>query len=341
MFRHGLGRLPVPSQMAMRRVGLNQVRSYSIDPHIIVSSMTETLQAIHAYSGIPWWLLIPVTTFTLRSVWTLPLAVLQRKRVQKQSALRPIVGAMNPVLKLNLAKKVQAAKRQAEKALKRANEGETKDPEAYVPLQSPLAAMKYEEILVLATKETRKRQKELFKKNNVQLWKNMILPAFQVPLWVCMSMTMRDLSGWTSWDSLSNKPLDPDLYSQGILWFQDLTSFDSLHVFPILLGVTALCNVEWTFKTLELSRLTVRRKLRPTLTDAISNLSRMTVVFMMAISLNAPVALTLYWLSSQVYSLVQNIIMDLSIPISFTPRRRFTYKESTSDQAVPVVNTQK
>ena len=60
---------------------------------------------------LPWWALIPLTTFTLRSVWTLPLAILQRKRIQKQSQLRPLVSAMNPILKLNLARRVQQAKR--------------------------------------------------------------------------------------------------------------------------------------------------------------------------------------------------------------------------------------
>ncbi|KAG2736070.1 hypothetical protein G9P44_000160 [Scheffersomyces stipitis] len=303
--------------------------------------MTESLQAVHTFTGLPWWALIPLTTVTLRTVWTLPLAVLQRKRIQKQSELRPLVSAMSPVLKLNLAKKVQAAKRKAQKSLETSssNGSNSDSTETFAALQSPLASMKYEEVLVLSTKETRKRQKALFKKNNVQLWKNMILPAFQVPLWVSMSLTMRDLSGWTSWDSLANKPLDEALYSEGLFWFTDLTSFDQLHVFPLLVGITALCNVEWTFKTLELSRLTMKKRLRPTLTDAISNLSRMTVVFMMAISLNAPSALTLYWLSSQVYSLVQNVILDLTLPISFTPRKRFNYKESKSANARPVINT--
>ena len=66
--------------------------------------MTESFQAIHEFSGLPWWALIPITTFTLRSIWTLPLAIFQRKN-SKQSSLRPLVSAMNPVLKMNLAKK--------------------------------------------------------------------------------------------------------------------------------------------------------------------------------------------------------------------------------------------
>jgi inner membrane protein COX18 len=335
-------RLPLGLQASRNFYKRNQVRHFSVDPHAIISTLTDSLQSVHAYSGIPWWALIPVTTFALRSVWTLPLAIMQRKRIQKQTELRPIISAMNPVLKLNLAKKVQSAKQKAEKSLGNIQGVGTKDQsiENVVNLQSPVATMKYEEILLLATKETRKRQKALFKKHDVQLWKNIILPAFQIPLWVCMSWTMRDLSGWSSWDSLANKPLDSSLYTEGLFWFTDLTTLDPMHIFPLILGVISLCNVEWTFKTLELLRFTRKRLGRPTLTDSMSSVARMSVVFMMAISLNAPVALTLYWLSSQVYSLIQNIILDLMIPISFTPNKRFGYKTlSKSNKPVSVVNT--
>lgn len=335
-------RLPLGLQASRNFYNRNQVRHFSVDPHAIISTLTDSLQSVHAYSGIPWWALIPVTTFALRSVWTLPLAIMQRKRIQKQTELRPIISAMSPVLKLNLAKKVQSAKQKAEKSLGNIQGSGTKDQsiENVVNLQSPVATMKYEEILLLATKETRKRQKALFKKHDVQLWKNIILPAFQIPLWVCMSWTMRDLSGWSSWDSLANKPLDSSLYTEGLFWFTDLTTLDPMHIFPLILGVISLCNVEWTFKTLELLRFTRKRLGRPTLTDSMSSVARMSVVFMMAISLNAPVALTLYWLSSQVYSLIQNIILDLMIPISFTPNKRLGYKTlSKSNKPVSVVNT--
>lgn len=309
----------------------NSKRQYWVDPHVVISTFTETFQTVHTYTNIPWWALIPVATFSLRTVWTMPLAVLQRKRLQKQSELRPIIGALNPVLKLNLAKKVRKAKNEAKTGHK------NHSSDSYVA-PDPLSTMKYEEILVLTTKEVRKRQKLLFKKNGVQIWKNFILPAFQIPLWVVMSLTMRDLSGWSSWNSLSNKPLDPSLYTEGLWWFYDLTVADNLHVLPLLIGITALCNVEWTFKSLELLRLTQRKKLRITVTDAISNISRMTVVFLMAISLHAPAALSLYWLSSQFYSLIQNIILDLTMPVTFTPNKRLNYKQLKVSNAIDIVN---
>lgn len=301
----------------------HQFRGFWSDPHAVISTFTESLQSVHNYSGIPWWLLIPISTFTLRSVWTLPLAILQRKRLQKQSEFRPIISAMNPVLKVNLAKKVKQAQSNKSKS------------SSFVT--DPLASMKYEELIVLTTKETRSRQKKLFKQHSIQLWKNFILPTFQVPLWIIMSLTMRDLSGWTTWDKMSNKPLDTSLYTEGIGWITDLTVADNYHILPLIIGITALTNVEWTFKTIELLRQTQRKKLRITLTDALSNISRMSVVFLMAIAPHAPAALCLYWLSSQVFSLIQNVILDLTMPISFTPHKRLNYRALTLADAVPLV----
>lgn len=324
-------RIPTP----VRSPGLICRRHLSFEPTLVVNSLTESLQTVHTATSLPWWALIPLTTFTLRAVWTLPLAVAQRRRIQKQNELRPLVSATNPVLRLNLAKKVQKAKQVAEASAQRIAAGQSTQHDV-AALAAPLATMKYEEILLLATKETRKRQKRLFKEHNVQLWKNFLLPAMQVPLWVCMSLTMRNLSGWTSWDSLANKPLDPALYHEGIMWFADLTTLDPLHAFPIVLGVISLCNVEWTYKTFELLRPGGRKKtFRPTITDSVGNVARFSVVFLMAVSLNAPVALVLYWVSSQVFSLIQNILLDVMAPISFTPNQRFAPKRAAAN-ATPI-----
>lgn len=314
-----------------KAVPFTQSRNISFDPLVVVSTMTALLEAAHAYTGIPWWALIPLATFTLRAVGTMPLAVLQRRRIRKQSELRPIVSAMSPVLKLNLAKKVNKAKGEAASAAKSVAPGET-----YTP-SNPLVNIKYEEMVVLTTKEVRKRQKKLFKENGVPVWKNFILPLVQVPLWVVMSLTMRDLLGWSTWFSAVNKPLDQLLYSEGILWFQDLAVQDPYHVFPIVLGITALANVEWLFKTLQLARHSQRQKMRITVADATGNVSRMSIVFMMAISLHAPVALCLYWLLSQVFSLIQNVVLDILMPISFAKHNRFSERRQKNKDAVDVL----
>ena len=44
------------------------VRNFSIDHNAIINTMTSSFQTVHEFSGLPWWALIPLTTFTLRSV---------------------------------------------------------------------------------------------------------------------------------------------------------------------------------------------------------------------------------------------------------------------------------
>lgn len=271
----------------------------------VVGHLTTALQHAHAVSGLPWWAMIPVTTVALRTTWTLPLAIMQRHRIRKQNLLRPLVAATGPVIRLKLAQRAQKANREA-----------AANPTVAAQM-APARQMKYEEIMLLSAKETRRRQKRLFRENGVQLWKNMLLPAAQIPLWVAMLATFRDLSGWASWEL--GKPLDLTLYSEGLWWFTDLTVLDQLHIFPLALGVVALVNTEWTFKMWTMLRNS--RTLRPTLSDAMANLLRMAVVFLMAVSLHAPTALTIYWFSSQAYSLVQNVIMDLVLPINYAPNR--------------------
>lgn len=337
----------------------HQKRNFSFEPVAVVDVLTSSLQQIHAVSGVPWWALIPLTTFGLRGIWTFPLAVLQRLRIQKQTALRPVISATAPILRYNLAKKALAANQRASQIATTTAESTGKASSSasssssttattassgtaslatVATALSPLKQMRYEEIMVLSAKEVRRRQKRLFRDNGVQLYKNLFLPMAQVPLWVCMSLTFRNLSGWSKWDSLSSTVLDPALYSEGALWFTDLTVLDSFHMFPLALGAIALVNAEWTFKTLDLMKeYTPKKVLRMTFTDSLANVSRMMVVFLMAISWHAPTALTLYWLSSQVFSLVQNVFLDLVFPTSFTPNKRLDYKKLSSAVAQDVI----
>lgn len=318
-------RLGISARLPITTNGLKlRRRHFLMDSITLVTTFTQAFQSFHDYSSIPYYALIPLATFSLRTVWTLPLSILQRRRLIKQAEFRPIVSALNPILKYRLGSKVMHA------------QAKLKSKDTIFP--DATANMKYEQIILLVAKEVRKRQKKLFRDNNIQLWKNFILPAFQIPLWIIMSVTMRNLSGWSTFDSLSNKPLDLSLYTEGLLWFQDLTLADNLHALPLLIGITAIANVEWTFKTLELARPSRKNNLRISFVDAVSNISRMSVVFLMAISLHAPAALSLYWLSSQLYSLIQNVILDLFMPVTYTPITRLDATKQKNKDAKNIID---
>lgn len=331
--------LRLPAQRAFIKTNRNlfkpqriHKRTY-ISPGEVVDFLTTSLQSIHAATSIPWWALIPLSTIAFRTVWTLPFAILQRKRLQKQSNLRPIVSAMGPILRLKLASNAQ--KRQQE-ALQQAE----KSPQykQFESTRSSATSLSFEQIMLLSIKEQRKRQKQLFKDNNCQLYKNFLLPAFQIPLWIAMSFSIRNLTGWKGWSDINSTStiLDKSLYTEGTLWFQDLSLADPYGVLPIMVGTFSLINIEYNNRILQLqNEFKSKKSLRPTVMDSIVTISRIAIVFLMTVATQAPAAISLYWISSNGFSMAQNMILDYFIPIRYIPKTR-AFKLAKNEERIPL-----
>ncbi|ODV87062.1 hypothetical protein CANARDRAFT_26493 [[Candida] arabinofermentans NRRL YB-2248] len=233
---------------------------------------------------------------------------------------------MPPVLKLKLAAAAQAEQLK-EAVLKGAR-----------TMKSETQKLTADKIIVLAAKEKQKRQRKIFKENGCQTWKFMLLPAIQIPLWMSMSYLFRLLTGWSQFGS--RQPLDPTLTTEGFFHVQDLALTDPYMITPVILGLTALTNAEWNFKTADLMKLTtrgVRNSLRPGAFDVVITLTRVSVVFMMVLATQAPVAMVLYWTSSNAYSLIQNMVLDKFMPIRYTPYKRFISNSSVAKNAIPLI----
>lgn len=193
-----------------------------------------------------------------------------------------------------------------------------------IAAQSQTKALSPEQITLLALKETRSRQKKLFAENNVSLWKNAILPLVQIPLWVSVSMGLRNLLEHRLIDS-NLAPVSPLKNMDMLDSVSKISSLDlSLPLenlpmlVPLVLGTLALLNVEhngrmMTITTSEASGI----KLSPNPNSKVSqsmqsilNVSRLSCIFFMGVSTQAPLLLCAYWISSQLYSLVQNLFLD-------------------------------
>ncbi|VEU24324.1 DEKNAAC105507 [Brettanomyces naardenensis] len=232
---------------------------------------------------------------------------------------------MSPILKIKLAAEGQSeqVKRQRE-------------PSQF-PVKSEKVQLTADKIMILASKEKFKRQRKIFKENGCQSWKFMMLPMVQIPLWVCVSYMLRVLTGW---NNIGSKPMDPTLTTEGLGYLHDLALSDPYFVLPITLGIVALANVEWNFSTADLMKLTtrgVRNSLRPTAFDMIMTLARGSIIFLMAMATQAPAALVLYWISSNGFSLCQNLLMDKFLPIRYTPYQRFYSNARLPRSAVPLI----
>ncbi|EJS43655.1 cox18p [Saccharomyces arboricola H-6] len=277
----------------------------------LFQSVADTFLTVHEASQIPWIVLVPLSTITLRTLVTLPFSIWQRKRILKQQELRKLVQPITPIVKLRLA----AITNKKSKNTTKINFNGTP---TQLPLQDP-GILNPEQITFLAVKETRKRQKKLFKKYSVPLWKNALLPMVQIPLWVTVSMGIR---------TLTEEQLLENYYPSWIAALE-FGSFDLSSpltamplLAPILVGTLAVLNVEYNGRLMFSSSMSSQgmktvSKISTRVQEAMAsilNVSRLGCVVMLAMSSQAPFLLSLYWISSQLYSLVQNIILNWVYP---------------------------
>ncbi|GAV47318.1 hypothetical protein ZYGR_0H01590 [Zygosaccharomyces rouxii] len=296
MFVKSIQRLP-------NRIGKRHFSSFQ--------NVADTFVTLHEATSVPWMVLIPLTTIGLRTCLTLPLSIWQRKRVVKQQELRKVVQAVPPVTKLRLA----AATNAASKANDEITSSGSIVKEEEHPIQTKPQRLTPDQITLLAVKETRKRQKRLFGKYNVQMWKNAVLPLVQIPLWITVSMGLRNLTEKRLLET-NNWSLTEYLFPENL--DLSLPWDDMPMVAPLILGTISLINVEYNGRVMtststsrvgietapnEYSRMSQGIK-------SILNVSRLSCVFMMGISSQASILLSLYWISSQFYSLIQNIFLD-------------------------------
>ncbi|CDO92410.1 unnamed protein product [Kluyveromyces dobzhanskii CBS 2104] len=286
-----------------------------------LQTIADSFVHLHDASRIPWLVLIPTATFALRTVFTLPLSIWQRKRIVKQQELRKLVQSVPPVVKLRLASMTAKAN---EEELSSSGTATLTKEDTVGTIQRGRRQLTPEQIVMLSLKEMRKRQKSLFKKYNVQMWKNSVLPIVQVPLWVSMSMGLRKLTDSKLVDN--NMPHGHVLQELSETNF--LTHIGSLDLslpldaapmlIPIILGIVSMINVEYNGKMMQAT--TVANSGITTATDlqsrsshtlnSILTATRISTIFLIGVSTQASVLLSLYWISSQVYSLVQNMILD-------------------------------
>lgn len=245
--------------------------------------MHTALLTLHDTTGLSWPALIPLSTIGLRLALTTPLAVLNRKRAQKQAKLAPLLQAMVPVFKAQLAAGA-AAKRH------------------------DLTA---EQIGVLATKERRKQRINLYREAKCQNWRMLLLPAVQIPLFVAMSLTLRSMCGWSVLDAI---PLEPGFTEQGFGWIQSLDRPDNYGVLPLAVGAFSLGNLELHSRNLPANQQ------GPSVAAALMNFSRFGCLLFMAMAFQAPAAIGLYWLSSNAFSFVQTALMDKYLPVRIEPQ---------------------
>lgn len=285
-----------------RHLSVDAVTS-GIDP------LKAALEASQALTGLSWPVFIPCASIFVRLVCTTPLAILNRRRARQQRSLQPLLGASVPVIKAQLAQSVVQQR----------------------------AQLTPEQIVVLAAKERRKRRMQLYREFGCQNWKVLLLPVVQIPVFCAMSLALRTLVGF----DLSAETEFGNLDAARFLWFRNLVEPDPWGVLPLVIGALSLSNVEMNAKAAVASSPAgisagkavywQRQTSKPSVAAALANISRVGSIVFMAIGFQAPLALQLYWMSSNLFSFVQNVVLErlypVSTPVSYPFNEHSVFKE--------------
>ncbi|XP_021572872.1 mitochondrial inner membrane protein COX18 [Carlito syrichta] len=234
-----------------------------------VRSAEEVLLGAHSASGLPWWGSILLTTVALRGAVTLPLAAYQHCILAKVENLQPEIKNIASHLNQEVAV--------------RANQ---------LGWSRKVARLTY-------LKNMRRLVSELYVRDNCHPFKATVLVWIQLPMWVFMSVALRNFSTGAA-HSEAGRSVQEQLASGGVLWFPDLTALDSTWILPVSVGVINLLIVEiFALQKIGISRFQTY----------ITYFVRAVSVLMIPIAATVPSSIVLYWLCSSFMGLSQNLLL--------------------------------
>lgn len=130
------------------------------------------------------------------------------------------------------------------------------------------------------------------KKHDIKLLRPLILPLTQAPIFISFFIALREMA---------NLPV-PSMQTGGLWWFQDLTVCDPLYILPLAVTATMWCVLELGAETgVQSSDLQWMR-----------NIIRVMPLVVLPITIHFPTAVFVYWLSSNMFSLVQVSCLRIS-----------------------------
>ncbi|RZC35292.1 60KD IMP domain containing protein [Asbolus verrucosus] len=172
------------------------------------------LLTIHDTTGLPWWASIVCTTVLLRGCVTVPLAIYQN-----------YILARLEHIKLEMDDIAKELKKETAVAVKIYNWDER------------TARIMYKLSI-------RKQWKTLIERDNCHPFKTTLLVFFQIPLWVSLSVSLRNLVYMLPKQDFDAHLTFTELCVGGFGWIPNLTDVDSSFILPVCFGVLNLAIIE-------------------------------------------------------------------------------------------------
>ncbi|KAK3872004.1 hypothetical protein Pcinc_022892 [Petrolisthes cinctipes] len=127
---------------------------------------------------------------------------------------------------------------------------------------------------------------QFMKEKEMSPFKNILVPIAQAPIFISMFMSLR---------KLANLPLE-SFKDGGILWFTDLTVCDPYYILPVITSCTMLATIELGTDGARLNSQNMHM---------MKYVLRGLPLFIFPFTINFPAAVLCYWVSTNLFSLVQ------------------------------------
>ena len=253
------------------------------------------ITGIHSVTGLPWAATLPLTAILLRVAIIGPLTTYSHNITLQRIALSPLMHAWQHVFRRQVMRDHAAL--------------------------GPVACQK------LVKKQYAKKWREIVKARGIPLWK-VSLNWLQLPIFLVVIETIRKMSGVgvgllgllvkrfkesedVPQEGAENMPfsVEQSFANEGALWFPDLLLPDPQLILPFVLSGVLFSNIFY--------HEVVARKASSTPSKSqqrIRNILKILALAMGPLTLQVPSAMLVYWISSSLCALGQNVFLEWYMP---------------------------
>ena len=258
------------------------------------------ITGIHSVTGLPWAATLPLTALLLRITIIGPLTTYSHAITLRRAALNPLMQAWQHVFRRKVMK----------------------DHAALGPV----------ECQKLVKKLYQQKWKEIIQARGVQFWK-ILLNWLQLPIFLVVIETIRKMSGvgegllgllmkrfqnsedvgqdGATQDGAGSLlfSVEPSFANEGALWFPDLLVSDPQLILPFLLSGVLFSNLLFhervALKTSSIPSKSQRR---------LRSVLKIVALAIGPLTLQVPSAMLVYWISSSLFALGQNVFLQWYMP---------------------------
>jgi len=334
-----------PSRPNLRRFQAATVptgsRNFSYEG--VVESAHLLLSNAHNASGLPWYVILPLTALTVRSMIALPTSILAARNRQQRATVVPALLELRPQLEREVIAKYNdqgpvACTRHLSKALAKKSkelelaQGIRRWP-SYLPWLQVIPFLVTIDVIRRMTGQTKGLLGWLFGSNESSTdapdaASRSLLDNVEGEGPATLDKLVNESSHLSRTDTLaiqdslapnlllsgSQSPLfEPSLANEGCLWFSNLLVADPQLYLPMLLSAALFAN-----PTIEQAKAQARLQpgvnALPRWSRALTKTLQLVALAMFPLTMHLPAAMLWYWLSSAVLGLVQKEALDFIVP---------------------------